>query len=177
MNEIWKDIAGYEGLYQVSNFGNVKSLRYRRSNVAKLLTPKCNSCGRLWVELANNGITKPMQIHRLVAEAFLPNEHDYPEVNHKDENPKNNIVDNLEWCTRQYNVNYYFDRHRDDVIRRKGKLKQIPIIQRTIDGEFVRHWDNSRQIKKELNVSDWSVSECCRGNKKTAYGFIWHYAI
>ena len=177
MFEAWKDVEGYEGLYKVSNLGNVMSLRYRRGHFSKTLIPKCNSCGRLWVELSRDGVTKPMQIHRLVAIAFLPNPENYPEINHKDENPQNNRVDNLEWCTRQYNVNYYFDRRRNDSIKRNGKLKESPIIQKTLDGEFVRMWDNSRQIKKELNLSDWSVSECCRGNRKTAYGFTWHYAI
>ena len=180
MEEIWKDIAGYEGLYQVSNFGNVRSLKYRRSNEIRQLTPKCNNSGRLWVELADNGKRKPMLIHRLVAMAFIPNPNDYPQINHKDENPKNNRVDNLEWCTAEYNLDYYWDRRRgkDGVAhpRKLGKLMKMPIIQETLNGDFVRKWDNSRQTKVELGWNDWSIAECCRGNRKTAYGFTWRYA-
>ena len=101
MEEIWKDIDGYEGLYQISNLGNVKSLNYRNQGIERILTPKCNNAGRLWVELARNGDRKPMLIHRLVAMAFIPNPNGYPQVNHMDENPKNNRVDNLEWCTAE----------------------------------------------------------------------------
>ena len=174
MREVWKDVVGYEGLYQVSNFGNVMSLNYRNYGYPKQLTPKCNSKGRLWVLLYGHGLKKHFLVHRLVATAFVPNPDNLPEINHKDENPKNNHEDNLEWCTRAYNVKYFFDRHHS--CHRSGKQKSFAIVQETTDGEFVRLWDNSKQIKDVLGWSDWSISECCRGNRKTAYGFIWRYA-
>ena len=177
MEEIWKDIPGYEGLYQVSNLGNVRSLNYRRHGYAKSLIPKCNNNGRLWVELAIDGERKPWLIHRLVGLAFLPNPNGYPQINHKDENPKNNKVENLEWCTQEYNIRYSVERKTpEDVRSRNGKRMCLQIEQLTLCGEVVRCWDNSRQIAIETGWNDWSISECCRGNRKTAYGYIWRYA-
>lgn len=179
MKEIWKDIAGYEGLYQVSNFGNVMSLNYRRMGYSKLLTPKCNNSGRLWVELANNGKTAPLQIHRLVAVAFIPNPNNLPQVNHKDENPKNNKVDNLEWCTGEYNIRYYYERHPDHWRKRIDRDVKLdkPVLQYSKDGtECIAEWVSIYEVYR---INDWktsSIRECCEGKRKTAYGFKWRYA-
>lgn len=181
MKEIWKDIPEYEGLYQVSNLGNVLSLNYANRGYAKQLVPKSNNSGRLWVELFKDGKRKAMLIHRLVAMAFIPNPNNYPQINHMDENPKNNNAENLEWCTAKYNVQYFLERHPDVFATRKstekyGKRLVMPIKQYTQDGILVRCWNNSRQVQKEMGWNDWSISECCRGKRKTAYGFIWQYA-
>lgn len=181
MNEVWKDVVGYEGLYQVSNFGNVKSLHYARRNIERNLVPKCNNSGRLWVELFFGGKKKCMLIHRLVAMAFLPNPDGLPQVNHKDENPKNNCVENLEWCTCEYNNAYYRERHPNVAKERRSTQKYVRRIDKRIyqfdnDGKLVKEWPNSRTIALETNMSDWSISECCRGKRKTAYGYIWRYA-
>jgi len=180
MDEIWKDIEGYEGRYQVSSFGNVRSLNYRNHGYAKNLTPKCNNSNRLWVELANSLGRKQFLIHRLVASAFIPNINNFPEINHKDENPQNNNVANLEWCTRKYNVAYYYSRHPHGPYRkstiRHGKRKGEAIDQIDKKGQIVKRWDNSRTIFLETGMSDWSISECCRGKRKSAYGYIWRYA-
>ena len=103
MQEIWKDIPGYEGKYQISNLGNVMSLHFKRSPTNKrLLKPMSdNGYGYLKVMLRDNGSYKMKSIHRLVAEAFIPNPEEKPNVNHIDSNPKNNRVDNLEWCTQK----------------------------------------------------------------------------
>ena len=112
MQEIWKDIEGYEGLYQVSNFGRVKSLdRYvlRNGNslfVNGIVLSQLNNRGYLTVRLCNSGKYKNYLVHRLVANAFIRNDNNYSEINHIDENKHNNHVDNLEWCDRKYNVNY-----------------------------------------------------------------------
>lgn len=137
MIENWKDVVGYEGLYQVSDRGNVLSLNYRNNGYAKRLTPKRNSKGRLWVLLYRDGEKKPFLIHRLVAAAFIPNPEQFPEINHKDENPLNNSVENLEWCTRKYNVRYYFNKRSacKESIVRQGKQKQLAIIQETTSGQ------------------------------------------
>ena len=182
MEEIWKDIQGFEGIYKVSNLGNVLSLNYRKQGYSKLLTPKCNNCGRLWVELRNNGVVKQYLIHRLVAMAFIPNLNNYPEINHIDENPKNNKVTNLEWCTREYNIRYYCEHHKKQKreVRNYSKKyqnrKNLKVNQYTKNGEFIRVWDNARQVFNHKGWSDWSISECCRNKRKTAYGFIWQYA-
>ena len=102
MTEIWKNIDGYEGKYQVSNFGQVKSMIGQE----KVLHPKKHRNGHLQIGLHKDKKRKTMYIHRLVAQAFIPNPDNLPCVNHKDENPNNNNVDNLEWCTQKYNCNY-----------------------------------------------------------------------
>ena len=102
MTEIWKNIEGYEGKYQVSNLGRVKSMIGQE----KVLHPKKHRNGHLQIGLHKDKKRKTMYIHRLVAQAFIPKPDNLPCVNHKDENPNNNNVDNLEWCTQKYNCNY-----------------------------------------------------------------------
>jgi hypothetical protein len=169
MQEIWKDIKGFEGLYQVSNLGNVKSLNYRNLGFCKLLTPKCNNEGRLWVDLRKNGKGTAMLVHRLVGMAFIPNPNNFPQINHIDENPKNNVVENLEWCTQEYNIQYYLDRHperrKKENITYSNKYKErkhLKVNQFTKDGTLVKKWENSATISRETGWSDWSISECCR---------------
>lgn len=104
--EVWRDIPGYEGKYQVSNIGNVRSLHYRNTNKAQRLNSVINEGGYNIVGLSKDGKSKQYKVHRLVAEAFIPNPNNYPIINHKDENKTNNVVWNLEWCTYEYNNNY-----------------------------------------------------------------------
>lgn len=104
--EIWKPVVGYESLYEVSNFGNVRSLNYRRTGQKKILSSTTSKEGYKKISLYKEGKMKQVYIHRLVAQAFIPNPNDYPIINHKDENPSNNHVSNLEWCTIAYNNSY-----------------------------------------------------------------------
>ena len=112
MEEQWKDIIiekngvtyDYTGLYQVSNLGRVRSLGNDKTRKERILKPKINNKGYLQVILCKNGKVKTFLVHRLVATAFIPNPDNLPVVNHRDENPLNNCVDNLEWCTQKYNV-------------------------------------------------------------------------
>ena len=181
MEEVWKDIEGYEGLYQISNLGNVKSMNYRGQGYEKNLTPKKNNYGRLWVELRKDGEKKQFLIHRLVGFAFIPNPDNLPQINHMDENPQNNCVDNLEWCTGLYNVRYYFERHpgvareRKTPLRRKRKIDK-PIAQMSITGEAIKIWRDVSTIVHETGYSQWSITQCCDNNRHTAYGFKWQYA-
>lgn len=161
MTEIWRDIKGYEGIYQVSNFGNVKRLvgfGCRNERIRK--TFKKKKYPYLRVNLCKNNIHQIFSIHRLVAEAFIPNPNNLPEVNHKDENVQNNRVDNLEWCNHLYNCEYSFAK---------------PVNQYTLSGDFVREWDSATTIQKELNIFGSSVNSCCRGKLKSAGGFKWYY--
>lgn len=185
MEEIWKDIRGYEGLYQVSNLGCVKSLNWRNQGVQKNLWLKPHNRGYLQVELAKDGQKKCFVVHRLVADAFIPNPDGLPQVNHKDEEKTNNCVENLEWCSRSYNAKYSLDRHPERKpkggghrkgCRFKGANSEKSVVQLTMSGEVVKEWVCSREIFLETGMSDWSISECCRGNRKTAYGYKWQYA-
>ena len=183
MVEVWKDIEGYEGKYQISNLGNVKSLNYNgRKGVEKNLVPKVNNYGRLWVELFMNGKKKQFLIHRLVAMAFIPNPNNLPQINHIDENPKNNVVDNLEWCTGEYNVKYFYERHPGHAKNRKSSEKynrrlNKPVNQIDENGNVVKCWEDSRTITRETGKNQWSIIQCCKGERHTAYGFRWQYAI
>ena len=111
---MWKDIKGYEGIYQVDEYGNVKSLQRTRTGKAggvvpvpeRMLKQRTDKDGYKEVALSKDGLIKFYRVHRLVAEAFLSNPNNYPVINHKDEDPANNYVENLEWCTLQYNVQY-----------------------------------------------------------------------
>lgn len=112
MEEIWKDIPGYAGKYSISNFGNVRSNQYGKKRILKPMRNAGRYNGYLTVTLYNNSIGKKVKIHRLVAEAFLPNPNNLPIINHKDEDKTNNKVDNLEWCTKLYNNTYNGTRNR-----------------------------------------------------------------
>ena len=166
MKEIYKDIKGYEGKYQVSNLGNVKSLHYNNTNRERVLKPRVTK-GYLSVDL---GYRNPRLVHRLVAEAFLENPNNLPCVNHKDENKKNNCVDNLEWCSNEYNLNY------GTCLERRGKSHRKPINQYDLDGNFIKTWNSGTEISKKLGFSHGNICSCCRGKQKTAYGFKWRYA-
>ena len=162
MDEIWHDIDGYEGLYQISNKGRVKSL-YKGSE--RILKPRDNGRGYLRVQLTKENTSKHIRVHRLVARAFIPNPYNLPEINHIDENKKNNSVENLEWCDRRYNVNYGT---RNERVSRK-------ILQYSKSGEFIREWQGAREVERVLGIDNSHINACCRGKLKSAYGFIWKY--
>ena len=180
--EIWKDIKDFEGLYQVSNFGRVRSLGNNKSRKTKILIPFKNKKGYLRVCLYKNGKRKMFSIHRLVAEAFIPNLFDYPEVNHKDEDKTNNFCGtpendfndgNLEWCESKYNINYGTRTERVSEKTTNGKLSKI-VIQLTKTGELVREWPSTMEAGRNGFVQG-SVSNCCRGKLKSHKGYIWKY--
>lgn len=168
--EIWKDIIGYEGLYQVSNFGRVKSFKFGKERILK---PGTNKYGYLIVILCKNGKVKHFYVHRLVAEAFIPNPHNYPCVNHKDECKTNNNVNNLEWCTYTYNNNYGTKIERISKNRDTSKYFK-PILQYTLDGVFVREWKSIAEAGRN-GFNQGHITDCCRGVRKTHKGFIFKY--
>ena len=170
MNEIWRDVVGYEGLYQVSNLGRVKSLNYHIYGKERILKPGNSSGGYFVVSLCKNSKRKPFYIHRLVATAFIPNPNNKPEVNNKDENKTNNRVDNLEWMTSKENIN--FGTHNERIARSLSKS----VLQFAKNGEFVKEWQSIHQIERDLGFSPGNISQCCNGKLKTAYNFIWKFA-
>lgn len=168
--EYWKPVVGYEGLYEVSNWGRVKSLpRNGTVKYARILKFHTNRQGYLQVGLCKNNKLKIFLVHRLVAEAFLPNPDNLPEVNHKDENKTNNSVDNLEWCDAKYNHNY------GTINERISKKLSKPILQYTLEGQFVREWLSAKQAEREGGFDSANITACCRGERKTHKDFIWKY--
>ncbi len=171
--EIWKDIKGYEGLYQISNLGRVKSIKRvvaRGTNykpIKERVLKAGNNKGYAYVILCKYGKKKTVQVHRLVAYAFIPNPNNLPCINHKDENPLNNIVSNLEWCTHSYNNSY-------NELRVKAAIsKRIPVLQYSKEGVFIREWSYSKEAEKELGISHRTIDACCKGKLKTSGGYIW----
>lgn len=175
--EIWRDIEGFEGLYQVSDLGRVKSLERNivkgRGGLykieEKILKSSKDKNGYLKVHLYKEGKQKTYLVHRLVASTFLDNPDSLPEVNHKDENPQNNCVENLEYCNSKYNSNYGSRNER--VVKSLSK----PILQFAKDGKFIKKWDSATQVERELNLNQSHISYCCKGKLKSAYGYKWKY--
>lgn len=177
--EVWKDVIGYEGFYQVSNKGNVKSLSWRNTGTVRNLTPKVTNRGYSHVHLYSDGIPKSHTIHRLVALHFIKNPLNYPVINHKDENPSNNHAENLEWCDQSYNTLYSMSKCRGRAVSRNRGVpyKQTPKIeQRTLSGDLVRVWVSFVAIKHSINRNESSIRDCCNGKRRQAYGFKWAYA-
>lgn len=165
--EIWKTIEGYPD-YMISNMGRVKSINYRHTGKEKIMKYDF-SCGYPFVNLFQDKKRKKYYIHRLVASAFLPNPDNLPQVNHKDEDKTNNNVNNLEWCSPKYNMNY--GTHNERV----AKANSIPILQFSKTGEFIKKWNGVREVERELGIKHNNISSCCKGQRKTAYGYKWHY--
>ena len=189
MNEEWRQIQGYEGLYEVSNLGRVKSLeRYDKMGrliKEKTLNPRKHKKGYLYVGLSKDGIQKKYSIHRLVAIAFIPNPNNLPQVNHKDENKENNCLDNLEWCTNEYNCNY--GNHGKNISKsllggtlseqtrqRMSEARSIKIVQLSLNGKLIKIWNSLRETDK-FGYRHACISECCRGLRKTHKKFKWMY--
>lgn len=161
--EIWKEIDGYEGLYQVSNLGNVKSLKNGRWGTGKerILMAGKHKLGYLFVILFKEGKMKNYKVHRLVAEAFIPNPQKLPEVNHKDEDKSNNRVENLEWCDRKYNCNYGTRTERTS--------------KRVICEETGIVYPSLSEVYRQLGFDNSYIGACCKGRYKQAYGYTWRY--
>lgn len=186
MEEIWKDIEGYEGKYQVSNLGRVRSLNYNHTGEIKLLKQSTNKYGYKLVGLCKNGKEKKYQVHRLVAIAFIPNPNNLPIINHKDEDSSNNNVDNLEWCTQEYNVNYGTrneragKKARKQMTGKKGKEhpRAKPILMYDREGNFIRKFDCIVDASEYFGKDRYCncISMCLRGKNKTAYGYVFKYA-
>ena len=171
--EYWKPVLDYEGLYEVSNWGRVKSLNYIHSGKEKILKPVTTKNGYLRVVLCKNGKKKTFLVHRLVAEAFIPNPNNLPQVNHKDENKLNNNVENLEFCDNKYNSNFGTRNERIIAKNTNGKRSK-KVYQYTLDGQFVREWESTSDCGRN-GYNYGNVAACCRGELKKYKGFIWKY--
>lgn len=158
------------GLYQVSNLGNVRSLNYNKAKkIQHLKKVVINKRGYLAVGLSKNGIFKIKTVHRLVAETFISNPNNLPQVNHIDENKLNNSVTNLEWCTNKYNINYGTRKER--ISEKKGRK----IIQLDKDDNIIKVWNGTCQASKELKINEGNIWEACNNKRKTAGKYKWKY--
>jgi len=168
---LWKEIAGYEGRYLVSDEGEIYSLPKivhgawtQQRKGKKLKKGKRGRKGQPQYEFVilvdADGNSHKESVHRLVANAFIPNPNDYPEVNHKDENSLNNHVDNLEWCSRQYNIEYSKGRH---------------IAQYDIEGTKIAEYKSIVYASKITKISKTAINNCLSGRSKIAGGYLWRY--
>lgn len=177
MDEIWADIKEYEGYYQVSNKGQVRSLdRVVMGSHGKPVTVlgcvlKGEICkGYKRVHLIKDGKSKHFQVHRLVAQHFVSNPEDYPIINHKDENRLNNVADNLEWCTQKYNINY------GSCLVKRGAARSRPV--RSVDpetGMTIKEYSSFKEAAKDVGGSHTNISRSCKKNRWKAYGYFWEY--
>ena len=158
-------------MYQVSNTGNVKSFYNGNGQILKSIKV---SDGYTQVCLCKEGKQKRYLIHRLVAQAFLDNPYNLPQVNHKDENKTNNKVDNLEWCDYNYNINFGTRNQQVSDKMTNGKLSKI-VYQYSLDGELIKEWPSTNEIQRQLGYNQGNISKCCLGKCKTAYRYIWKY--
>ena len=174
LKEVWKDIEGYEGFYQVSNLGRVKSLKrtFIRSDgktktfQGKVLKHNVNPKGYKYVNLSCQSKIYSIRIHRLVAKAFLENPNNYPCINHIDENKLNNNIENLEWCTYQYNNTY----------NNKQRCRMTKVSKFSKRGEFIRNYDSITEAGKDTGADGRNISACCRKKIKSCGGYVWKYA-
>lgn len=182
--EVWRDIQDYEGLYQVSNEGRVKSLDrvqiYSDGQVHKYKSKILKQCqdkdGYLQVHLCKTSQDhKTYKVHRLVAQTFIPNIDNLPEVNHKDECKTNNNTENLEWCDHSYN-NTYLDKNKRGGLTRINNGKTKTVYQYTLDGKIVNIFKSSRDAERKGKYNHSCICNCICGRIKTYKGFIWRYA-
>ena len=181
--EEWKPIRGFEGLYEVSNHGRVRTLDGwkdwatrcgnpgRRFVRGKILIPQLKNSRYLFIILHNRDTYRIVTIHRLVAETFVPNPNNLNVVNHKDENKLNNISSNLEWCTYDYNNSYGTARERS-----RKKHKSIPVEQLTLDGVVIARFDGMHEAERMTGIRRCEIGRCVKKSTSTARGYRWRIA-
>lgn len=176
MNKEWKPVEGYEGLYEVSNLGEVKSLGNNKKRKEKLLSPGKNNKGYLFVYLSKNGVGKPFTIHHLVYEAFVGEIPKGWDVNHLDENKENNHLENLEACSHGDNIRWGTGnaRRAAALINRPNLSKAVEALDK-VTGKVVYVFPSTMEAERQ-GFNQGHVSQCCKGKQKTHKGYIWRYA-
>lgn len=184
MDEIWKDIAGFENMYQVSNLGRVKSLprpkpvtvfnkaRIKIMTKERIIGGSSEKDGYIQINLRKNGKIKKCRIHRLVAEAFLPHIEGCDVVNHKNGIKNDNRLSNLEWCTGKQNVH-----HAMYVLKKNWwKCHEKTVEQYSLEGVFIKRYPSLTKAAKSVGIHYQSLYNCCIGRSKTSGGYVWRFA-
>lgn len=165
-NEEWRDIAGFEGYYQISNLGRVKSLKRGRCSKEKLRVFAKAPNGYFRMVLSVGNVRKTISAHRAVAEAFIPNPMGFETVNHIDFDKSNNSVGNLEWVSVQDNIGHACQH---------GKHYRKQVVQCDLQGNPIKVWESAYKVEQKLGYFSTLISRCCRGKQKTHKGFIWKF--
>lgn len=178
--EVWQPVKGYEGLYEVSDLARVRSLdrelpcithglHTTRIRHGIILAQTLTKSGYLSVMFCINKKYKRMMLHQVVAQAFIPNPHNYKDINHKDECKTNNLPSNLEWCDCKYNIRY------GTGIERRAQQQRKKVEQLTLDGQHVAYFDSFCAVARETGYCQSLINRVCKGKAKTAYGYQWRY--
>ena len=175
IEEIWKDIKGFEGIYQVSNLGRVKSLKRPYRLKEKIKKPTRDRYGYYQVRLCKQSIGKGYLVHRLVWEAFNGHIPEGYEINHLDERPVNNALSNLSLVTHRENLNYGTRNERAGKALKNRKDQSKPVLQFTLDNILVKEYPSTKQVERETGFAFQNISACCKGKLKQAYNYIWKY--
>lgn len=179
-NEIWKPVENYEGIYEVSNLGRVRSLeRYVQNHgvlelrKGRILKPGISGNGYNYICLSKNGNRKWCGVHRLVAQAFIPNPNNLPVINHRNEVKTDNRIENLEWCTYKYNNEYSGN------IEKWINSNKKKIIQLTKNGEFVAEYESAREAERITGIEHSNISGCClkKYGFKSAGNYKWKFKL
>lgn len=181
MNEIWKDIEGYEGLYQISSEGRVRSInrivkhnkgegiRKLKTRILKNYSDKLNYQR---IVLSKDGKREKLLVHRIVGKHFIPNPENKPYIDHINCNPSDNRVSNLRWVSQKENINNPLTIKK---MEGKNNHSSKQVLQYTKDGNFIKEWGSTMDIEREIGISNVCISNCCLEKQKTAGGFIWKY--
>lgn len=172
MKEVWKDIKRYEGVYQVSNCGNVKNIITN-----KILKRSINQNGYIFYALYKNGLAKRFRGHQLVAQAFLSNPNNYKYVNHKNGKKDDNTIMNLEWCSASQNMKHSYDIGLHKKYCGQNNKKSIPIAQLDLEGNLIKIWDNQTIASKSLKIPRSNIWSVLKGRRKTAHNYKWKYVL
>ena len=160
--EKWQDVLGFEELYQVSSFGNVRTIKKGEAEMSQ----QENRNGYMTVHLRDKGVERRAMVHRLVAEAFIPNPNGFRDVNHKNGDKSDNRVENLEWTSHADNMTHSF--------RELGKNVRH-IVQLDLDNNFIERWNSIIEASEATGICRTNIGECCRGNRKHTKGYKWKY--